>query len=247
MPLQVNKPKGMTCGELINLHRKNIEDGTEEKICYSGRLDPMARGIVLLLIGDETKQQSFYNMKDKTYQFEIVFGISTDTDDILGNIQKTMPVNSISQFIELFENFQKTYDQSYHNFSSFVPQEKYEGKRYCLWWWSTKHPETISLPKYQKSVSIYKRKIIAIGSIGGKMLKPQILTDLNLMNDQIGENFNKKKFIQQWETYLFVEEYCKITLEVTVSSGFYIRQFVRDLSDTLTIPILVTDINRILI
>lgn len=53
-------------------------------ITYEGRLDPMASGKLLLLIGEECKQQTTYRGLDKAYRFSVLFGVCSDTGDVLG-------------------------------------------------------------------------------------------------------------------------------------------------------------------
>lgn len=53
-------------------------------LSYSGRLDPMAEGKILILVGDECKQEKEYRKMDKEYDVEILVGVKTDTADILG-------------------------------------------------------------------------------------------------------------------------------------------------------------------
>ncbi len=53
-------------------------------LSYAGRLDPMASGKLLVLIGEECKKQSAYHNLDKEYEFSVLFGISSDTQDVLG-------------------------------------------------------------------------------------------------------------------------------------------------------------------
>lgn len=57
-------------------------------LAYAGRLDPMASGQLLVLIGDECKNQAQYHNLDKEYQFEILFGASSDSGDVLGIINE---------------------------------------------------------------------------------------------------------------------------------------------------------------
>ncbi len=57
-------------------------------ITYAGRLDPMASGKLLLLIGDECRRRARYDGLDKAYEFEVLFGISSDTGDILGLMER---------------------------------------------------------------------------------------------------------------------------------------------------------------
>ena len=56
----------------------------EVSLTYAGRLDPMASGTLLVLVGDECKNREKYLGLDKEYKFEVLLGIETDTGDILG-------------------------------------------------------------------------------------------------------------------------------------------------------------------
>jgi len=53
-------------------------------LTYAGRLDPMASGKLLVLIDEECKQKERYLALDKEYHFSLLFGISSDTGDVLG-------------------------------------------------------------------------------------------------------------------------------------------------------------------
>lgn len=55
-------------------------------LAYAGRLDPLASGKLLVLIGDECKHQERYHALDKTYQFSILFGVGSDTGDVMGRL-----------------------------------------------------------------------------------------------------------------------------------------------------------------
>ena len=56
-------------------------------LSYAGRLDPMASGKLLILIGEECKQQATYHGLDKEYEFSILFDVSSDSQDVLGRIK----------------------------------------------------------------------------------------------------------------------------------------------------------------
>jgi tRNA U55 pseudouridine synthase TruB len=55
-------------------------------LTYAGRLDPMASGKLLVLIGEECKRKEQYLALDKTYQFSVLLGIGSDTHDVLGRL-----------------------------------------------------------------------------------------------------------------------------------------------------------------
>ena len=64
--------------------RAQLTLSPEIPLAYAGRLDPMASGKLLILIGDECKHQEKYHTFDKEYRFSILFGMHTDTADVLG-------------------------------------------------------------------------------------------------------------------------------------------------------------------
>jgi tRNA pseudouridine55 synthase len=71
---------------LVTAERLRTEIGIPESVplAYAGRLDPMASGKLLILIGDECKVQEKYHAFDKEYVVEILFGVASDTGDVLG-------------------------------------------------------------------------------------------------------------------------------------------------------------------
>ena len=82
MPIISYKNIGETPLDIVNKYRK-----PNCKYSFAGRLDPMARGQMIVLEGLECKNQDKYCGLDKIYEFEILFGFSTDTYDILGIVE----------------------------------------------------------------------------------------------------------------------------------------------------------------
>ena len=79
----INKPKSFTSFDVIAVLRKALN---QRKIGHMGTLDPMATGVLPILLGDSAKFQIYSNNHDKTYVADLKFGITTDTLDITGNI-----------------------------------------------------------------------------------------------------------------------------------------------------------------
>ncbi len=102
--LNVYKPIGLTSLQLVEKVKQNFPE--IQKISYAGRLDPLAHGVILLLVNDETKNCHQYFSLPKTYKFKVLFGISTDTYDFMGSVQKinlNMPNDyelSINKFLK---------------------------------------------------------------------------------------------------------------------------------------------------
>lgn len=84
--LTVEKSVGET--PLVALERLRTEKGIPKDIplAYAGRLDPMASGKLLILVGDTCKIQERYHSLDKEYEFEILLGTHSDSGDVLGNV-----------------------------------------------------------------------------------------------------------------------------------------------------------------
>src|SRR3712207_2873397 len=93
--LNIYKPVGFTPLEMITALLKEFPEYKDKKIGYAGRLDPLAHGVLLLMIGDATKQRKDYLGLDKMYEFEVLFGVETDTYDLLGFVKERKVVESI--------------------------------------------------------------------------------------------------------------------------------------------------------
>lgn len=240
----LNKEPGMTINTFINKYK--LQNNITDKICYSGRLDPMARGAIVLLIGDECKMMEIYNKKNKTYTFEIIFGLSTDTSDVMGLLLNkpifpsvnsiTDMVSSIKKYIGIHIGPETNIMQEFHDFSSI----KYKGK--SLWYYAL---NKIPIIKPRHKVMIYSANYKDIKKYNYNEWKNDICTKIN--------NIDRKNNFRQDE---IIEQYNKINLEssniqlysfpitISVSSGFYVRQFVTDIMKHINYPILTHDINR---
>ena len=78
----VNKPKDMTSHTVCNKIRSIMNT---KKVGHSGTLDPLATGVLVVAVGKATKLINYLENQDKTYVAEALFGIQTDSYDILGN------------------------------------------------------------------------------------------------------------------------------------------------------------------
>lgn len=79
--LLINKPSGPTSYDMIR-RLKRVVPGV--KIGHCGTLDPLAEGLLIILLGRATKHQAALMALDKTYLCHIRFGVKTDSGDITG-------------------------------------------------------------------------------------------------------------------------------------------------------------------
>lgn len=80
--LILNKQKGYTSHDLVN----KVKRICEEKVGHTGTLDPMATGVLPLLIGEATKLSKYLIEHDKEYEVVLQLGIKTDTADSEGTV-----------------------------------------------------------------------------------------------------------------------------------------------------------------
>ena len=88
--LLVDKPSGMTSHDVVSRVRRLANT---KEVGHSGTLDPLASGLMVVLIGEATKLSSIVTEGDKAYEVQLQLGIETDTLDITGQVEKTTPVN----------------------------------------------------------------------------------------------------------------------------------------------------------
>src|SRR5436305_11784321 len=77
----VNKPKGITSHDVVR-HMRRIAQ--QRSVGHLGTLDPMATGVLPLVLGSMTRLAQFYLHSQKEYEGEIRFGFATDTYDAEG-------------------------------------------------------------------------------------------------------------------------------------------------------------------
>jgi len=81
--LIVNKQSGVTSHDIVNKVRRLF--GTKQ-VGHAGTLDPIANGVLVVLCGRAAKASEFAMADKKCYRAEMKLGITTDTEDVTGNI-----------------------------------------------------------------------------------------------------------------------------------------------------------------
>lgn len=79
----IDKASGWTSFDVVAKMRRIC---VEKKVGHTGTLDPMATGVLPILIGNATKAQSLLPESDKEYEASLSFGMTTDTLDITGKV-----------------------------------------------------------------------------------------------------------------------------------------------------------------
>ncbi len=87
--LLVDKPAGMTSHDVVARVRRW---SGERRIGHAGTLDPLATGVLVLLLGRATRLASYLMHDTKSYLARIRLGVTTSTDDAEGEVLSTAPV-----------------------------------------------------------------------------------------------------------------------------------------------------------
>jgi tRNA pseudouridine55 synthase len=115
--LIIDKPAGMTSHDVVNRVRRILH---ERSVGHLGTLDPMATGVLPMVVGSFTRLAQFYIRAEKIYEGTIRFGFATDTYDAEG--EPTGPPTSVSldydQINSLAANFKGVIEQTPPPFSA---------------------------------------------------------------------------------------------------------------------------------
>ena len=122
--LLVDKAPDMTSHDVVAIARRCL--GTK-KIGHCGTLDPMATGLLILVIGKATKIQDLLMAEDKEYEGTVTLGRSTSTQDREGDVIEEKPVPDLSA--ESIEDAFARFDGDFHQIPPMVSAIKKDGVR----------------------------------------------------------------------------------------------------------------------
>src|SRR5271169_5703612 len=91
--LLVDKPGAHTSHDVVARLRGKLR---MKKVGHAGTLDPMATGLLIILLGRATRVSQFLISLDKEYEGTIELGQTTDSQDADGRLMETRPVPSLT-------------------------------------------------------------------------------------------------------------------------------------------------------
>ena len=100
----VNKPPGITSHDVVSFVRRKFK---MRRVGHAGTLDPMATGVLVVLLGKSTKLFDRFVAFDKAYRATLTLGMTTTTADIQGEVTGRLPYDQVSsdQVKEVFKRF----------------------------------------------------------------------------------------------------------------------------------------------
>lgn len=238
--LVLNKKEGETPLEAIVRFKKSHPKYENLPATYAGRLDPMAEGLLIILTGEECKNKERYLKLSKTYEIEVLFGVQTDTYDILGKVHKVSKVHKVrkEETQKILKDFLGKFRQEYPAFSS----KTVEGEplfAYARGW-----TKSGRLPKKlpTRTVEIFSIKVGSIKKISGRNLFKNILKRIA----KVKGDFRQKEILKLWKRTLkdLNTQFSILKIKVSCSSGTYMRTLAHELGEKMKIPALAYKIKR---
>ncbi|MFZ2072578.1 MAG: hypothetical protein WAV10_02790 [Minisyncoccia bacterium] len=237
----LNKIEGETPLEALEKFRRKNPEYKNLSMTYAGRLDPMAFGVLIVLVSDEIKNKEKYLALEKEYEFKVLFGFKTDTYDILGKLTDKKYLSLTKKELEkLIKN----------NLKSFVGKFK---QKYPLY--SSKTVQGQPLFKYarlnegvevpEREVVVKNLKLLKITEIK----KEKLWQNIEKRIKKVKGDFRQKEILKIWENELLSkknqDKFFVVDFKIKCSSGTYVRGITNSLGEKINIPALAFYIKRI--
>ncbi len=234
----IEKKEGQTPLQVLEQYRQTRPELARTPMTYAGRLDPMASGILVLLIGEECKNRDAYTGLEKEYEFEMLFGAATDTGDVLGLLSQYAAIQPGVPFEDILQ--EGTFQLPYPAYSSKtvggVPLFRYalEGRL-----------QDIRIPI--REMIVQKADFIGSRTMTGTVIRSEVIRRIGQLRYDVHgpakNDFREDKVRASWEDFPD-GVYTVARYRVVVSGGTYIRSLVADASARLRVPALSYSIRR---
>ncbi|MDB5237699.1 MAG: ine55 [Parcubacteria group bacterium] len=243
----LDKKLGQTPLEAIREWKAAHPEHTEMPASYAGRLDPMATGLLLVLLGDECKRKDSYTGLDKEYEIEVLLDVGSDTGDVLGIVSaaEAMTNPERSALLSLLRKEKGAHQRAYPAFSS----KTVEGTPLFL------HAlqgtlATIEIPLHEER--IYDLRLQSAASLTHAELQARITGMLSHApvssepSKELGADFRIHAVRNSWQTVFLQPDrsYGLLRLRVTCSTGTYMRTLAERMGTALGTRALARSIRR---
>lgn len=122
--LVINKPSGITSHDVVDIIRKRFNI---REVGHAGTLDPMATGVLIVLIGKATRLSNTFIRDDKEYLATLFLGKRTDTQDSTGRVIEEKDVDGLD--VDLLRKTLDSFSGEIEQIPPMVSAKRYKGKR----------------------------------------------------------------------------------------------------------------------
>ncbi|MFQ5493389.1 MAG: hypothetical protein ACE5DX_04485 [Candidatus Dojkabacteria bacterium] len=234
----LNKQKGETSHDLVDKVRRQL--GTR-KVGHAGALDTFATGLVVILVGKDTKLANKLIDLDKVYKARLLLGVSTDTQDPEGTVTAAGAVEALKKkdlekIAAVLESFKGKQQQLVSVYSSV----KVGGKKLRVLMRDQRYkPETIT--EGDAKTLVFKALNGGVKDFEVKVPRKEIeIYDIKLVG-----NGTVSELELNVDTQELPETLPYLDIEVHSSKGTYIRQLAEDIGGKLGHPAMLIELERL--
>lgn len=251
--IAVYKKWGKTPLESLNELRQKYPVLERVPLSYAGRLDPLAEGLLLILVGETNKDREKYLGLDKVYEVEVLFGVKTDTGDLFGlpcadstggplHFSSKNSKDFMDELTTVLKSFVGKQQFPYPAYSSKTVQ----GKPLFQWMNEGRIGE-IEIPK--TNVEIYSLELLEADLNSVKKVRGiEILEKVELALNSVKGDFRYDEIREGWASNFDgrkEENFDVIKIVCKCSSGTYMRVLAEEIGKKIGVPALAYSIKRI--
>lgn len=238
--LLVDKPRRLSPVQAIDRARGLDPALVKRTIGYAGRLDPLASGLLVLLLDERNKQAHEFNHLDKRYEVEVVFGVRTDSFDLLG-LAESVALSDGARFDDrsleaCVRALEGTRMQAYPPWSSV----RVRGKPAFYWAHRGIVPEG-GWPERERTVR--SATVIERGTVDGDALIDRAIEDVR----GVSGAFRQEPLIERWRSLrgaIGGRSLPVARVAIECSSGTFMRSLANSLGESMGTGALATVIHR---
>lgn len=222
----IDKPKNFTSFDVVNFIKKKFG---LKKVGHAGTLDPLATGLLIILVGKATRcADTFFNYVKK-YIATMALGVTTDTFDVTGKIiEENKNIPPRQKIIDALKSFEGEIEQTPPVFSAL----KYKGQA------------MYKLARCGKIVLAKKRKVVIHRIEKIKCLSP-LSSEHSLFRVDTNFSNRRNKFKYCYENAGVMSNLPEVFFEVKCSKGTYIRSLCNDAGEILGCGAVLKELRRI--
>lgn len=240
MPLLFYKKVGETPLQALERLRIEKPELSNQKLSYAGRLDPLAHGLLLVLVGDEcneSNRSSFLGLT-KEYEVEVLFGVSTDTFDLMG-IPKFNNLKDPKDLIDKVRSTIPKFIGNNHNLKYPAFSSKTVNGRALFDLAKSGEIDLESLPKTLGSIN-------DIQFLGTREVSlSEVKAEAKSRISKVVGDFRQENIIKSWELLPNSNEpLIIINIKVKCDSGVYMRSLAKEIGLVLGVDSLAYSIRR---
>ncbi len=214
-------------GQSSHLLAQRVGEQHGEKATHTGTLDPMAEGVLVVLTGEDRFRKSDLSGGTKTYEFEMLWGVRTDSLDTLGLITDTQcsTENPEQKLVAVLQNFVGRQQQLMPSFSA----KRVAGN--SMFDLAKKGTAT---PEVKQAIEVYSLEHLQTYTASTETVHQTIQDKI----EKVTGDFRQQQVLYGWKQYfetntqqLFISKVRALTSKRT-----YIRGLVRDIAQKLDLP-----------